>query len=65
LNRQPSLHKLSLQAFEPVLVSGKAIRLHPLACEAFNGDFDGDAMAVHLPLSDESIAEARRDMLAS
>jgi len=65
LNRAPSLHRLSIQAFEPVLVEGKAIRLHPLVCTAFNADFDGDQMAVHLPLSHEAQAEARLLMLAS
>ena len=54
LNRAPTLHRLSIQAFEPVLVSGKSIRLHPLACEAYNADFDGDQMAIHVPLSDEA-----------
>src|SRR5699024_7342664 len=54
LNRAPTLHRLGIQAFEPILVEGKAIQLHPLACEAFNADFDGDQMAVHLPLSDEA-----------
>ncbi|MFV8381412.1 DNA-directed RNA polymerase subunit beta' [Corynebacterium hindlerae] len=65
LNRAPTLHRLGIQAFEPVLVEGKAIQLHPLACEAFNADFDGDQMAVHLPLSAEAQAEARVLMLAS
>jgi DNA-directed RNA polymerase subunit beta' len=65
LNRAPTLHRLGIQAFEPILVEGKAIQLHPLACEAFNADFDGDQMAVHLPLSDEAQAEARILMLAS
>ncbi|MBZ8177681.1 DNA-directed RNA polymerase subunit beta' [Corynebacterium sp. 3HC-13] len=65
LNRAPTLHRLGIQAFEPVLVEGKAIQLHPLACEAFNADFDGDQMAVHLPLSSEAQAEARVLMLAS
>src|SRR5699024_8588899 len=54
LNRAPTLHRLGIQAFEPVLVEGKAIRLHPLVCEAYNADFDGDQMAVHVPLSDEA-----------
>src|SRR5699024_4113410 len=54
LNRAPTLHRLGIQAFEPVLVDGKSIRLHPLACEAYNADFDGDQMAVHVPLSDEA-----------
>ncbi|MDY6049087.1 MAG: DNA-directed RNA polymerase subunit beta' [Corynebacterium sp.] len=65
LNRAPTLHRLGIQAFEPKLVEGKAIQLHPLACEAFNADFDGDQMAVHLPLSPEAQAEARILMLAS
>lgn len=63
LNRAPTLHRLGIQAFEPVLVSGKAIRLHPLATEAYNADFDGDQMAIHVPLSDEAQAEARMLML--
>ena len=65
LNRAPTLHRLGIQAFEPVLVEGKAIMLHPLACEAFNADFDGDQMAVHLPLSAEAQEEARVLMLSS
>lgn len=65
LNRAPTLHRLGIQAFEPVLVEGKAIRLHPLACEAYNADFDGDQMAVHVPLSHEAQAEARLLMLAA
>lgn len=65
LNRAPTLHRLGIQAFEPVLVDGKSIRLHPLACEAYNADFDGDQMAVHVPLSDEAQAEARLLMLAA
>ena len=65
LNRAPTLHRLSIQAFEPVLVPGKALRLHPLACEAYNADFDGDQMAIHVPLSDEAVAEARLLMLAA
>ena len=65
LNRAPTLHRLGIQAFEPKLIEGKAIQLHPLACEAFNADFDGDQMAVHLPLSAEAQAEARILMLAS
>ncbi len=65
LNRAPTLHRLSIQAFEPKLIDGKAIRLHPLATTAFNADFDGDQMAVHLPLSPEAQAEARLLMLAS
>ena len=65
LNRAPTLHRLGIQAFEPVLVEGRAIKLHPLACGAFNADFDGDQMAVHVPLSTEAQAEARFLMLAS
>ena len=65
LNRAPTLHRLGIQAFEPVLVGGKAIRLHPLVCPAFNADFDGDQMAVHVPLSEEAQAEARMLMLGS
>ena len=65
LNRAPSLHRLSIQAFEPVLIEGRAIRLHPLVCGGFNADFDGDQMSVHVPLSPEAIAEARILMLAS
>ena len=65
LNRAPTLHRLGIQAFEPQLVEGKAIQLHPLVCAAFNADFDGDQMAVHLPLSVEAQAEARTLMLAS
>ncbi|MGH8950583.1 MAG: DNA-directed RNA polymerase subunit beta' [Acidimicrobiia bacterium] len=65
LNRAPTLHRLGIQAFEPVLVEGKAIQIHPLVCEAFNADFDGDQMAVHLPLSAEAQAEARILMLSS
>lgn len=64
LNRAPTLHRLSIQAFEPVLIEGKAIRLHPLVCSAFNADFDGDQMAVHLMLSPEAIMEAKLLMLA-
>ncbi|NLJ98081.1 MAG: DNA-directed RNA polymerase subunit beta' [Tissierellia bacterium] len=64
LNRAPTLHRLGIQAFEPVLVEGKAIKLHPLVCTAYNADFDGDQMAVHLPLSTESQAEARLLMLS-
>lgn len=62
LNRAPSLHRLSIQAFQPVLIEGKAIQLHPLVCKGFNADFDGDQMAVHLPLSDAAQAEAREIM---
>ena len=65
LNRAPTLHRLGIQAFEPVLVEGKAIQIHPLVCTAFNADFDGDQMAVHLPLSAEAQAEARVLMLSS
>ncbi len=65
LNRAPTLHRLGIQAFEPVLVEGKAIRIHPLVCTAFNADFDGDQMAVHLPLSAEAQAEARILMLST
>ena len=65
LNRAPTLHRLGIQAFEPKLVSGKAIRLHPLVCTAFNADFDGDQMAVHVPLSEEAQAEARILMLGA
>ena len=57
LNRAPTLHRLSIQAFEPILVEGKAIKLHPLVCTAFNADFDGDQMPVHVPLSAEAQAE--------
>ncbi|WP_308636588.1 DNA-directed RNA polymerase subunit beta' [Paenibacillus silvisoli] len=65
LNRAPTLHRLGIQAFEPILVEGKAIKLHPLVCTAYNADFDGDQMAVHVPLSAEAQAEARLLMLAS
>jgi len=65
LNRAPTLHRLGIQAFEPILVEGKAIRIHPLVCTAFNADFDGDQMAVHLPLSTEAQAEARTLMLST
>ncbi|MDM8214244.1 DNA-directed RNA polymerase subunit beta' [Enterococcus hirae] len=65
LNRAPTLHRLGIQAFEPILVEGRAIRLHPLVCEAYNADFDGDQMAVHLPLSEEAQAEGRILMLAA
>jgi len=65
LNRAPTLHKLSIQAFHPVLIDGKAIRLHPLVCSGFNADFDGDQMAVHVPLSHEAIAECKILMLSS
>ena len=63
LNRAPTLHRLGVQAFEPVLIEGKAIQLHPLTCAAFNADFDGDQMAVHVPLSLEAQMEARTLML--
>ena len=65
LNRAPTLHRLGIQAFEPMLIEGKAIQLHPLVCAAFNADFDGDQMAVHVPLSIEAQMEARTLMLAS
>lgn len=65
LNRAPTLHRLGIQAFEPILVEGSAIQLHPLVCSAFNADFDGDQMAVHVPLSEKAVAEARNLMLAS
>ena len=65
LNRAPTLHRLGIQAFQPVLIDGKAIRLHPLVCEAYNADFDGDQMAVHVPLSEEAKAEARILMLGA
>lgn len=65
LNRAPTLHRLGIQAFEPKLVEGRAIRLHPLVCPAFNADFDGDQMAVHVPLGEEAIQEARQLMLGS
>ena len=65
LNRAPTLHRLGIQAFEPILVEGKAIRIHPLVCTAFNADFDGDQMAVHVPLSPEAQIEASVLMLSS
>ena len=65
LNRAPTLHRLGIQAFEPVLVEGKAIHLHPLVCSAFNADFDGDQMAVHIPLSRKAVEEARGLMLST
>jgi len=65
LNRAPTLHRLGMQAFEPILIEGKAIQLHPLVCPAFNADFDGDQMAVHVPLSVEAQLESRLLMLAS
>ena len=64
LNRAPTLHRLGIQAFEPVLIEGKAIRIHPLVCAAFNADFDGDQMAVHVPLSVEAQLEAKLLMMA-
>ncbi|MFO7741958.1 MAG: DNA-directed RNA polymerase subunit beta' [Anaerolineae bacterium] len=65
LNRAPTLHRLGIQAFEPTLIEGKAIQLHPLVCPAFNADFDGDQMAVHVPLSDKAVEEARELMLST
>jgi DNA-directed RNA polymerase subunit beta' len=65
LNRAPTLHRLGIQAFEPVLIEGKAIQLHPLVCTAFNADFDGDQMAVHVPLSIEAQLEARVLMMST
>src|SRR3954451_24300742 len=65
LNRAPTLHHLGIQAFEPVLIEGKAIQLHPLVCTAFNADFDGDQMAVHVPLSLEAQLEARVLMMST
>ncbi len=65
LNRAPTLHRLGIQAFEPVLIEGKAIQLHPLVCTAFNADFDGDQMAVHVPLSLEAQLEARALMMST
>ena len=65
LNRAPTLHRLGIQAFQPILVDGKAIKLHPLVCAAFNADFDGDQMAVHVPLSIQAQMEARLLMLSS
>jgi len=65
LNRAPTLHRLGIQAFEPILVEGKAIKLHPLVCTAFNADFDGDQMAVHVPLSVEAQAECRFMLLST
>jgi DNA-directed RNA polymerase subunit beta' len=65
LNRAPTLHRLSIQAFEPILIEDNAIQLHPLACSAFNADFDGDQMAVHVPLSEQAVAEARKYMLST
>ncbi len=65
LNRAPTLHRLGIQAFYPILVDGKAIKIHPLVCAAFNADFDGDQMAVHIPLSQRAILETRNLMLSS
>ena len=65
LNRAPTLHRLSIQAFQPKLIEGKAIQLHPLVCGAFNADFDGDQMAVHVPLSQAAILEAQILMLSA
>ena len=65
LNRAPTLHRLGIQAFQPVLVEGRALKLHPFVCTAYNADFDGDQMAVHVPLSVEAQAEARFLMLAA
>src|SRR3970040_809043 len=65
LNRAPTLHRLGIQAFEPILIEGKAIQLHPLVCAAFNADFDGDQMAVHVPLSLEAQVEARVLMMST
>ncbi|EGQ63590.1 DNA-directed RNA polymerase, beta' subunit, partial [Acidithiobacillus sp. GGI-221] len=65
LNRAPTLHRLGIQAFEPVLIEGKAIQLHPLVCAAYNADFDGDQMAVHVPLSLEAQLEARTLMMST
>lgn len=65
LNRAPTLHRLGIQAFEPILVEGRALQIHPLVCTAYNADFDGDQMAVHVPLSSEAQAEARILMLSS
>ena len=65
LNRAPTLHRLGIQAFEPILVEGRALRLHPLVCTAYNADFDGDQMAIHVPLSSEAQAEARILLLSA
>ncbi len=65
MNRAPTLHRLGIQAFEPILIEGSAIQLHPLVTTAFNADFDGDQMAVHVPLSQKAVKEARELMLAS
>ena len=65
LNRAPTLHRLGIQAFEPVLIEGKAIQLHPLVCTAYNADFDGDQMAVHVPLSSRRSSRARALMMST
>ena len=65
LNRAPTLHRLGIQAFYPILVDGKAIKVHPLVCHAFNADFDGDQMAVHVPLSDKSLLETKTLILST
>ena len=65
LNRAPTLHRLGIQAFRPTLIEGKAIQIHPLVCDAYNADFDGDQMAVHVPLTEEARAEAREIMLST
>src|SRR5207253_8491907 len=65
LNRAPTLHRLGIQAFQPTLIEGKAIQLHPLVCKGFNADFDGDQMAVHLPLGEEAQAEAHNIMASN
>src|SRR5581483_12058377 len=65
LNRAPTLHRLGIQAFYPILVDGKAIKIHPLVCHAFNADFDGDQMAVHIPLNDRSLQESNSLMLST
>ena len=65
LNRAPTLHSLGIQAFQPVLIEGTSIKIHPMVCKAFNADFDGDQMAVHLPLSDEAQKESREIMLST
>src|SRR3989338_6885048 len=65
LNRAPTLHRLGIQAFQPILIEGEAIRIHPFVCRAFNADFDGDQMAVHLPLSEEAQKEAREIIMST
>ena len=65
LNRAPTLHRLGIQAFKPVLIEGSAIQIHPLVCTAFNADFDGDQMAIHVPLSKGAVQEANRIMLST